>query len=149
MSTYKGIKGFTVKFLSADPPVAQEGQVFYNSTSSKLKVFTPTAGTSSWSTGDSLSVAQSSASAVGPNTASFIFGGQSPSEPSGANQSQSYNGSSWSTSATLSTIRGSGAPVGGATVSSALVVAGNDPTNTNKTEEFTGAGPTTKTITTS
>jgi hypothetical protein len=30
-----------------------------------------------------------------------------------------------------------------------LVVAGNDPSNTNLTEEYTGAGPITKTITTS
>lgn len=66
--------------------------------------------------------------------------------PSG---SMLWNGSSWTSSATLSTVRASGAPNGGATVSSALVVAGNDPTNTNKTEEFTGAGPVTKTITVS
>ena len=36
MTTYKGIKGFSVKFVSANPPVAQEGEVFYNSTSGKV-----------------------------------------------------------------------------------------------------------------
>jgi len=60
-----------------------------------------------------------------------------------------WNGTSWSTDAVLSTVRASGAPVGGSTVSSALVVAGNDPTNTNLTEEYTGSGPVTQTITTS
>jgi len=60
-----------------------------------------------------------------------------------------WNGTSWSTGAVLSTSRGSGAPNGGSTVSSALVIGGFTPgTNYNTTEEYTGAGPVTQTITT-
>lgn len=62
-----------------------------------------------------------------------------------------WNGTSWSTDAVLSTVRGSGAPNGGSTVSSALVVGGypDGGSNSNKTEEYTGAGPTTVTFSSS
>jgi hypothetical protein len=81
--------------------------------------------------------------AAGQDSDNFISMGNLPGG------SMLWNGSSWSTDAVLSTSRGSGAPNSGSTVSSALVVAGNDPSNTNLTEEYIGAGPTTKTITTS
>jgi hypothetical protein len=38
MATYKGIQGFTIQNLSADPSNPIEGQVWYNSTSSVWKV---------------------------------------------------------------------------------------------------------------
>jgi len=61
-----------------------------------------------------------------------------------------WNGSSWTTSATLNSVRGSGAPNSGGTVTSAIVVGGFTPgTNYNTTEEYTGAGPATVTITSS
>ena len=81
--------------------------------------------------------------AAGQDSDNFISMGNLPGG------SMLWNGSSWSTDAVLSTSRGSGAPNSGSTVSSALVVAGNDPSNTNLTEEYTGAGAITKTITTS
>ena len=81
--------------------------------------------------------------AAGQDSDNFISMGNLPGG------SMVWNGSAWSTDAVLSTSRGSGAPNSGSTVSSALVVAGNDPSNTNLTEEYIGAGPTTKTITTS
>jgi hypothetical protein len=81
--------------------------------------------------------------AAGQDSDNFISMGNLPGG------SMLWNGSSWSTDAVLSTSRGSGAPNSGSTVSSALVVAGNDPSNTNLTEEYIGAGPVTKTITTS
>jgi hypothetical protein len=38
MATYKGIQGFTIQNLSADPSNFEEGQVWYNSTSNVWKV---------------------------------------------------------------------------------------------------------------
>jgi hypothetical protein len=38
MTTYKGIQGFTIQNLSADPSNPIEGQVWYNSTSNVWKV---------------------------------------------------------------------------------------------------------------
>ena len=61
-----------------------------------------------------------------------------------------WDGSSWATTAALSTSRGSGAPNSGTSVSSALVVGGSTPgVNYDTTEEWTGAGAATQTITTS
>ena len=99
MSTYKGIKGFSVKYLSADPPVANEGQVWFNSTDGKLKVFGPVAGGTAWATGDNLSVAQSAARAAGTVTSAVIFGGNTAADNpfGGSNDTQSYNGTAWST----------------------------------------------------
>jgi hypothetical protein len=37
MATYKGIQGFTIQNLSADPSNPIEGQVWYNSTSKDLE----------------------------------------------------------------------------------------------------------------
>ena len=43
MATYREIKGLTVPYLDADPPSAsadtQEGQVWYNSATGKLRAF--------------------------------------------------------------------------------------------------------------
>ena len=50
MATYKGIQGFTIQNLSADPSNPIEGQVWYNSTSNVWKVEElTTAG--AWATG--------------------------------------------------------------------------------------------------
>jgi hypothetical protein len=38
MATYKGIKGFSIQNLSADPSNPIEGEMWYNSTSSVWKV---------------------------------------------------------------------------------------------------------------
>ncbi len=39
MAEYKGIRGFTIQNLSADPPAPIVGQVWYNTTSTVLKGF--------------------------------------------------------------------------------------------------------------
>jgi hypothetical protein len=51
MTTYKGIQGFSIQNLSADPSNLIEGEMWYNSTSGVWKVEeTTTAGT--WATGN-------------------------------------------------------------------------------------------------
>ena len=51
MTTYKGIKGFTVQKLSSDPATASSvGQIYYNSTSNAFKYVTPGGASSgTWS----------------------------------------------------------------------------------------------------
>jgi hypothetical protein len=57
MATYKGIQGFTIQNLSADPSNPIEGQVWYNSTSNVWKVEElTTAG--SWATGNNMNTAR-------------------------------------------------------------------------------------------
>ena len=44
MATYKEIKGFTIKSLATDPANPLEGQMWDNSTSGTLKVYTKRSG---------------------------------------------------------------------------------------------------------
>jgi hypothetical protein len=53
MATYKGIQGFTIQNLSADPSNPIEGQVWYNSTSNVWKVEEATT-VGSWATGNNM-----------------------------------------------------------------------------------------------
>jgi hypothetical protein len=77
MATYKGIQGFTIQNLSADPSNPIEGQVWYNSTSNVWKVEElTTAG--SWATGNNLNTARQQLAAAGTQTAALAFGGTPP-----------------------------------------------------------------------
>jgi hypothetical protein len=75
MTTYKGIQGFTIQNLSADPSNPIEGQVWYNSTSNVWKVEElTTAG--AWATGNSMGTARRfSVAGAGIQTAALAFGG--------------------------------------------------------------------------
>jgi hypothetical protein len=75
MATYKGIQGFTIQNLSADPSNPIEGQVWYNSTSNVWKVEeVTTAG--AWATGNNLNTARSGLGSAGTQTAALAFGGR-------------------------------------------------------------------------
>ena len=95
MSDYNVIRGLRIKYLSADPSNPEDGQVWYNSSTSKLRV-AAILGTGAWSSGGAVGTARTTASA-GTQTANVIFGGQMRNPPY-ADQSlvEEYNGSSWS-----------------------------------------------------
>jgi hypothetical protein len=57
MATYKGIKGFTIQNLSADPSNPIEGEMWYNSTSNVWKVEEATAA-GAWATGNNMNTAR-------------------------------------------------------------------------------------------
>jgi len=44
MATYKEIKGFKIKVLASDPANPLEGEMWYNTTSKTLKVYTKRSG---------------------------------------------------------------------------------------------------------
>jgi hypothetical protein len=77
MATYKGIQGFTIQNLSADPSNPIEGEMWYNSTSNVWKVEEATAA-DSWATGGNLNLARNALAAAGTQTSALGFGG-SPS----------------------------------------------------------------------
>jgi hypothetical protein len=53
MTLYKGIQGFSVQNLSADPTDPNEGQVWYNSTSNVWKVEEATTA-GAWASGGNM-----------------------------------------------------------------------------------------------
>jgi hypothetical protein len=74
MAEYKGIKGFKVQYLSADPSDPIIGQTWYNSTSKDLK-YTGATAAGAWATGNNLNTARRQIAGCGTQTAGLAFGG--------------------------------------------------------------------------
>ena len=91
MSDYNVLNGLKVKYLSADPPSPENGQVWYNSTLEKIRV-AGVLGAGAWAIGGAVNTARTMASA-GTQTANVIFAGQLSNSPYG-NQAlvEEYNG---------------------------------------------------------
>jgi hypothetical protein len=102
MATYKGIQGFTIQNLSADPSNPIEGQVWYNSTSNVWKVEEATT-VGSWASGGNLNTARYGLAGAGLQTTGLGFGGYTTAN-TGA--TEEYNGSTWASNPTgLNTAR--------------------------------------------
>jgi hypothetical protein len=99
MATYKGIQGFTIQNLSADPSNPIEGQVWYNSTSNVWKVEEATAA-GSWATGGTMGTARYGHAGAGTQTAALAFGGYDGT-PGPRVATEEYNGTSWSAGTNL------------------------------------------------
>ena len=89
MATYKEIKGVNIQSLEADP-TAVEGEVWYNATSSKLKVF---AAVNTWASGGNMNTAKSTNGTAGTQTAGITFSGNGP-PPGHTADTETYDGSS-------------------------------------------------------
>jgi hypothetical protein len=63
MAEYKGIKGFKVQYLSADPSDPNIGQTWYNSTSKDLK-YTGATAAGAWASGNSMNTARTASQVV-------------------------------------------------------------------------------------
>jgi hypothetical protein len=92
MADYKGIKGFKVQYLSADPSNPIIGQTWYNDTSKDLK-YTGVTTAGAWATGNNMNTARRILAGCGTQTAALAFGGGPPN--TGA--TEEYNGSTWAT----------------------------------------------------
>jgi hypothetical protein len=74
MTLYKGIQGFSVQNLSADPTDPNEGQLWYNSTSNVWKLTSATTA-GAWASGGNLNTARAGLAGAGTQTAGLAFGG--------------------------------------------------------------------------
>jgi hypothetical protein len=74
MAEYKGIKGFKVQYLSADPSDPIIGQTWYNDTSKDLK-YTGATAAGAWATGNNMNTARKALAGAGTQTAGLAFGG--------------------------------------------------------------------------
>jgi hypothetical protein len=72
MAEYKGIKGFKVQYLSADPSDPIIGQTWYNSTSKDLK-YTGATAAGAWATGNNINTARYSSKRSRNSNSSFSF----------------------------------------------------------------------------
>ena len=140
MAGYNTIRGLRVKYLSADPAGAEDGQVWYNSTTGNLRV-EGIQGTAAWASGGALGTARASMGSLGTQTANMVVAGYAPGL---SNTAQIYNGSSWTSTPNLSgSPRRSNAGFGSTTAAASLggSIGGLPPTaNTvNTVEEYDGS----------
>ena len=94
MSNYKTLHGQKVQAVSSDPSNPITGQVWYNTSTNKLKYKAPQSA-GSWSTGGNLNSGRTSGAAFGLQDASIYTGGRFAPGPGRTNITESYNGSSW------------------------------------------------------
>ena len=106
MSTYRALKGYSIKKVTSDPSNAKEGQIWYNDTSKQIKVrlLTP----ASWSSGGNMNTGRSEGMTAGTQTASLMSGGIVPGSDAMTNNSEEYNGSAWSEGNNLGNFRRGG-----------------------------------------
>tara|TARA_R110002020_G_scaffold85105_1_gene210212 strand:- start:1542 stop:2561 length:1020 start_codon:yes stop_codon:yes gene_type:complete len=139
MADYKAIKGLTIQTVSGDPPSPLLGQMWYNSTTGKLRSGVSQAA--AWATGGLLTNRRYSMMGAGDKTAGLGFGGYFV--PSVRAFTEKYDGSSWTEVGDMNTARMRGAGFG--TDTAAVGVGGQAPAITNVAEEWNGASWTTVT----
>ena len=101
MSDYNVIAGLKIKYLSADPSNPENGQVWYNSSTSKLRV-AGILGVGSWTSGGSLGTARRILGRAGTVPAGLAVGGVGP-PGSTSNLTEEYNGTSWTGTGNMAT----------------------------------------------
>ena len=137
MAEYKGIKGFKVQYLSADPSNPIVGQTWYNSTSKDLK-YTGVTTSGAWATGNTINTARSQGGGAGTFTAGIIFGGEiGPTPPVMTGATEEYDGNSWTNGNSMISGRRFFGSAGLQTA--ALCIAGEDATvGFSEAEEYDG-----------
>jgi len=148
LTEYKGIKGGKVRNYSEDPENPFVGQVWYNETLGDLRIRKTNIG-SSWSTGGNMNTGRRSLAGTGTQTAGLAMGGVtgSPAAVTSTGATELYDGTSWTSSPnSMNTARYSLAGAG--TQTAALGFGGLTPSLTAATEEWSGTGSITRTITT-
>ena len=138
MTTYRQVKGYSIKSVSTDPSNTKEGQIWYNNTLKQIKV-SPLLG--AWSSGGALGTKHNGAMEAGTQTAALVAGGNdgdsNPPHVYSTPNTEEYNGSSWAEQNNMSTGRFNGCGSGSQTA--ALAFGGNKyPGYAVETEEYDG-----------
>ena len=137
MSTYKQIAGTTVKAYTTNPSDPQEGEMWYNQTTLKLRGVTATAA---WSASASVITARMGHGGAGSTAdAALAFGGTVTPFHTAQNKTEEYNGSGWSSGGNLNTAR---YYLAGCGTQTAGLAAGGIPSPgsvTGATEEYDGS----------
>ena len=130
MAEYKGIKGFKVQYLSADPSNPIIGQTWYNSTSKALK-FTQFQA-AAWATGGNLNTGRSSLAVMGTQDAGLGACGYTTANTAATEE---YNGATWTTVSSAATVKYGRSNIG---IQTAAVVAGGGSPVSSNTELYDG-----------
>ena len=130
MATYKELHGINVQYRDSDA-TAIEGDVWYNSSTGKLKMY---AALGSWASGGTLNTGRHAGSGSGSATAAIIFAGQDPKYAI----AETYDGSTWTEVNDLNQARSTLSAAGQAPQTTALAFGGIEPALSDKTELYNG-----------
>ena len=107
MTTYKGIRGITLRTVAGDISPVALGDIWYNNVARVIKVGQTTAG--SWASGGNCNQARSETCGCGIQTAAMIIGGDGgaphPTPTPAIGETEIYDGSSWTEVADLNSAR--------------------------------------------
>ena len=131
MSEYKQIHGQTLQTVSSDPSNPLNGQVWFNSTTGKIKAANVVT-TGSWSSGGNMNTGRDMLGGAGLQTAALAFGG-----PDSHSHTEHYDGSAWTNGGNLGTARYNIAGTG--TQTAALAFGGGPYGGSKTTEEYNGS----------
>ena len=130
MTDYKDKHGIKVQAVSSDPANPIDGQVWYNTTTNKLKYKAPI-GAGTWATGGNMNSGRTRGASFGTQSGS-LYGGGTFAPGSGKTAFvESYNGSSWSEVADIPAVRTS--LRGAGTSSAGLIFGGANTTGNTQT----------------
>jgi len=139
MTTYKGIRGQTIRTIAGDPSTLITGDIWYDSVAKKIQGAKIAAG--AWATGGNLSTGRSYGAAAGGHTTALLIAGYhlpSGDAPTPVNIVENYNGTAWTEVADITTatrrLQGFG------TQTAALAAGGLAPGAVTSVEEFNGTG---------
>ena len=122
-------------FPPATSSLLIEGDMWFNTTTSVLKVYGAAAGVpnTSWASGATINTARGIGVGVGDTTAGLIWGGYRASPAAQLTVTESYNGTAWTEVSDLPTAVQYQAR-GGVGTQTAALSAGGEPTGNNQTE---------------
>ena len=92
MSDYKTLKGIQINVVDSDPSNLFQGQIWYNSSSEKLKVRNTAAGV--WTTGGTTNFVTTTAGSCGTQTLALMVAGHK-SGNAACTDVESWNGTAW------------------------------------------------------
>ena len=102
MADYKAIKGHTIETVAGDPAVLQVGDIWYSSTTRKIRGAKRAAG--AWASGGNLTTGRTLAGiSGGTQTSSLAYAGYLGSANS--NATEEYGGVSWTAGGDVNTAR--------------------------------------------
>ena len=121
MTTYKGIKGFSIQTVAGDPANLETGMIWYDSVARKVQGAKLSAA--AWASSNNVNTARTFHDGAGTQTAGLIFAGRPPESTLGT-LAETYDGSSWTEVGDLNAARYDVSVFG---TSTAAIGAGGDP----------------------
>ena len=93
MTTYKGIRGQTIRTIAGDASPLITGDIWYSSTAKKIRGAKLAAG--AWASGGTMNTARNFLAGSGTQTAGFVASGETPGGVPVKDDVETYDGSSW------------------------------------------------------